>query len=408
MDKLQELPRSRGSRDLCEAVCPHCGSADGDFALRFPSVPVVVNAACASAEEAFHAPRTYIDLVSCPSCQLLWNASFNDGTVRYTATYGNALHYSDSFCRFTKKIVQGLARRYSLKDGLAVEIGCGDGYFLDLLCREAGCRGIGIDPSLTEDDRKGLRSRNVELLTEYFDDQEFLSEARLVSCRQVLEHFPNPMKLLKQVRSAMGSGGGAVFFEVPNAQFMVEEDRFWDVIHEHCVYLSPHALRSMFLTAGFTPTRVEATFGNQYASVEAIADRQAKHRFDEDEDAMSTELWRDAVKRFSASYHSTTARWSEFLEDCRLRNKRVVIWGAGAKSIMFLNLLECDPLTVPYAIDISPVKRGNYVSGTGQQIVSPEILKTYQPDYVLLMNENYRDEVADRLRDFPGVELLSV
>jgi hypothetical protein len=128
----------------------------------------------------------------------------------------------------------------------------------------------------------------------------------------------------------------------------------------------------------------------------------------EDADETSREEWQNAVARFSASYHATMKRWRAFLDDCAAENKRVVIWGAGAKSIMFLNLLRCDLRTLPYAIDISPVKQGNYISGTGQQIVSPEILESYQPDYVLLTNENYREEVAEQLRHLPGVELLSV
>jgi hypothetical protein len=44
-----------------------------------------------------------------------------------------------------------------------------------------------------------------------------------------------------------------------------------------------------------------------------------------------------------------------------------------------------------------------YVAGTGQEIVSPEFLRDYQPDAVILMNPIYREEVQ-RTLDKIGVQ----
>ena len=53
--------------------------------------------------------------------------------------------------------------------------------------------------------------------------------------------------------------------------------------------------------------------------------------------------------------------------------------------------------TIKYAVDIDPYKNGMYMAGTGQQIVSPEFLKEYKPDVVIVMNPIYFNEIRQYL-----------
>jgi hypothetical protein len=64
---------------------------------------------------------------------------------------------------------------------------------------------------------------------------------------------------------------------------------------------------------------------------------------------------------------------------------------------------------IDYVVDINPLKHGTYLAGTGQQVVAPEFLKTYEPDLVIVMNPVYCDEIGQQLRDMGlAVELLAV
>ena len=40
-----------------------------------------------------------------------------------------------------------------------------------------------------------------------------------------------------------------------------------------------------------------------------------------------------------------------------------------------------------------------YIPGTGQKIVAPEFLKNYKPDYVILANPSYQQEITGMLAD---------
>jgi hypothetical protein len=57
-----------------------------------------------------------------------------------------------------------------------------------------------------------------------------------------------------------------------------------------------------------------------------------------------------------------------------------------------LNILK-DP-RIEYAVDINPRKKGMYVPGTGQKIVEPKFLIAYQPDYIILANPAYKNEIS--------------
>ena len=86
-------------------------------------------------------------------------------------------------------------------------------------------------------------------------------------------------------------------------------------------------------------------------------------------------LWQWKIDSFSVSFEGAIRRWRAFIKNCQKQNKRFVVWGAGAKGIMFLNLLKCRASTLPYVVDISPDKQGKFISGTGQEIVSPSVLQ---------------------------------
>ena len=59
----------------------------------------------------------------------------------------------------------------------------------------------------------------------------------------------------------------------------------------------------------------------------------------------------------------------------------------------FLNTLGTTE-DIQYAVDINPFKHGTFLAGTGQECVSPEFLKEYQPDLVVAMNPVYLDEIG--------------
>ncbi|ULB47451.1 SAM-dependent methyltransferase, partial [Limnospira fusiformis KN01] len=78
--------------------------------------------------------------------------------------------------------------------------------------------------------------------------------------------------------------------------------------------------------------------------------------------------------------------------------KRVVVWGSGSKCVAFLTTLKTEN-QVQYIVDINPHRHGQFIPGVGHEIMSPEFLKEYQPDEIIVMNPIYCAEIQKMLDD---------
>ena len=115
------------------------------------------------------------------------------------------------------EVVVGTLRRVELQRPRILDIGCGDGFLLEQLCRRLGCASaVGQDIHLSEQQaeqlsRPGLRFvRRLETIEgERFD---------LMLLLDVLEHVQEPQELLERARRLHLAPGGRVLISVPAFQ----------------------------------------------------------------------------------------------------------------------------------------------------------------------------------------------
>jgi hypothetical protein len=98
---------------------------------------------------------------------------------------------------------------------------------------------------------------------------------------------------------------------------------------------------------------------------------------------------------FADNYRRKVEGWRKLFGANR-GEKKMVVWGGGSKGVMFLNTLRAEN-GVSYMVDINPRKQGMFVAGTGQEIVSPDFLRSYRPDTVIIMNPIYSEEIGGQL-----------
>jgi hypothetical protein len=101
------------------------------------------------------------------------------------------------------------------------------------------------------------------------------------------------------------------------------------------------------------------------------------------------------IQKFSAKTVENIKERSQQLTKLLDEGNRIVVWGAGARGVTFLNIFKDQ--RIEYAVDINPHKQGMYVPGTGQKIVNPEFLVKYKPDFILLANPAYGKEIKRML-----------
>jgi len=384
----------------CER-CLICGGGSLELLISIPDVPTLCNRLCASEAEAANAPRGDIRLSYCLDCGHVVNSAFDQAQVSYDGRFENTLTFSPRYRQYAEVTADRLINRYGLDGKRIVEIGCGSGDFLRLLC-SAGNHGEGYDPSQpTSRSRAGRGS--VEIIGRNFAAED-VREADFVCCRHVLEHLPEPMDLLRQLRESMAIRADAVvFFEVPNGLFTLDRLGIWDIIHEHVSYFTPSSLVRAFLGAGFTVCCAESAFDDQYLWLEARVDGQASP-------SRSPKRPPDPLYRsFSARFAEKIAQWRRRIDELRSDRRHVVIWGAGAKGVMFLNMLRVTSSAgIDCVVDVNPRKHGHFVPLMGQKIVGPDWLLQDPPDIVVVMNPEYEREVRSMIDDMRiGCEVVS-
>ncbi|MEE9230196.1 MAG: class I SAM-dependent methyltransferase [Acidobacteriota bacterium] len=371
--------------------CPACQRAAMSVFMEIPDVPVHCNLLWPEREGAVAAPRGHIRLGFCAACGLVYNLAFNSDLMEYTQRYENSLHFSPRFQQYARELAVRLVEKYHLRGKEIIEIGCGKGEFLALLCEGERNRGWGFDPGAEE----RAADSSLTFIRDFYSDAYADYTADLICCRHVLEHIQQPREFVLGIRQAMGDRPGtAVYFEVPDFLYTLRDLGIWDIIYEHCSYFSGPSLTRLFQQTGFTVREVYPAFGSQFLCLEASprvgVDRRGTASI-EDIEALS-----NLVSALGEAYRSKVEMWNAKLSRLFEDGRRIVVWGAGSKGVTFLNTVKA-AAAIEHVVDINPRKQGMYVAGTGQRIVSVQFLGGYRPDTVVVMNAMYRDEIRHLL-----------
>lgn len=359
-------------------------------------MPVSIGIQWPSTKEARACSKGDLQLAFCTRCGFIWNPAFDPGRLEYSQRYDNSLDFSPVFQDYARHLARRLIETYNVSGKDIVELGCGKGHFLTLLCEEGGNRGVGFDPSYEGARVESPVAERITYVADFYGDKYTGHRGDLICCRHVFEHIPDPVAFLSMVRRTIGDRRSAiVYFEVPNVRFILEKLSIWDIIYEHCNYFSSESLAGIFRRCGFEVLRLEDAYDSQFLSLEArlAGGTNAAGPTGGDPSNLQT-----AVERFAEQVRARSQQWKSRLAEWERDGWHAVIWGGGAKAVSFLNMLQIKE-AIPYVVDINPHKQGRYLAGTGQRIVSPIFLKEFHPQVVVLMNPIYRGEVEGQLRE---------
>ncbi|HVM39330.1 MAG TPA: class I SAM-dependent methyltransferase [Acidimicrobiia bacterium] len=367
---------------------------ESPFVVR-AGVPALQNVLLSTAADARAIERGDLRVARCPSCDFVANTAFDPGLVVYGDDYDNLQVHSPFFEGYVDTLVDRL-----VSDGVrgvrVVEVGCGNGDFLRRLCERGGNTGVGFDGAYRGPEHP---APGVWFVKDFYGPRWSHVPADVVVCRHVIEHVPRPLDLLRDVRAAVEGRDARVVFETPAVEWILEHGVFHDFFYEHCSYFSERSLPAAMEAAGFEATRVERLFGGQYLWVEArVAPAPGPP-------VVAASLGR-SVEHFRIRDADELARAAAHLGAMASKG-RVAVWGAGAKGVTFLNLLDPGGSQIDCVVDVNPAKQGRFVAGTGHPIVPPGELVARGVEHVVVMNPNYLDECAATARAVGAVVTFS-
>lgn len=333
--------------------------------FRQSQYPVLQNRVYPNPEAARSCPRGDIEIVEDARTGLVYNAAFRPELLVYDASYDNEQGTSAVFQSHLEDVA-GIVARQLGTSGL-VEVGCGKGFFLELLLAR-GFDITGFDAAYTGD--------NPRITKRLFEPGIIASPASGLILRHVLEHIPRPVDFLFQLREANG-GAGLIYIEVPCLDWILEHKTWFDIFYEHVNYFRLRDFGRMFGRV------VESgrCFGGQYLYV--VADL-ATLRVPERSPADAVHFPEDFLAGVGVAPAGSGAEGGA---GC--------VWGGASKGVIFSLLRERMGLPVDAVIDINPAKQGRFLPATGLEVLSPETaLARFRPGTpVYVMNSNYLTEI---------------
>ncbi len=326
---------------------------------RQTSFPVLQNRVYDTPEEAKNCPLGDIEIVEDLETGLIYNASFRSELVVYDSKYNNEQSLSLAFREHLEQVANIIES--SLGKENLVEIGCGKGFFLELLLSR-GFDLLGFDPTYEGENKRVIKS--------YFEPR-YIKPVNGLILRHVLEHIQHPIDFLNRLKDA-NSGKGLIYIEVPCLDWICHNRAWFDIFYEHVNYFRLNDLRKMFGTV----LSYGHLFGGQYIYIVADMKSLRTPKF-------------DGQRR--VSFPKDFER--KVLEKCL--DEEVVIWGAASKGVIFSLLKSRNNEKVSHVIDINPAKQGRYLPITSLKVSSPEeAVEALNPENIIyVMNSNYISEI---------------
>ncbi|MGB7275698.1 MAG: class I SAM-dependent methyltransferase [Geitlerinemataceae cyanobacterium] len=390
---LAEEVRSSNSSEN-HHICPNCGHQGLTIFFEVRNVPVHSCLMLPTRQEALDFPCDDVVLGFCEECGFITNVVFDPKWSAYAPNYEDQQSFSPTFNQFALDLANRLIHKYDLHDKDVVEIGCSKGDFLVLMCELGPNRGVGIDPSAVVGRVKSEATDRITFIQDYYSEKYTDYVGDFICCRHTLEHIHPTQEFVSTVRRSIADRKTDIFFEIPDMGRVLQDLAFEDIYYEHCSYFTPGSLARLFRSCNFEVTDLYLAYGEQYLLIETqpvSTPSEIVHPREE-----SLEELAELVKHFSANINQKLYNWKQQLQQMKTQDKKVVVWGSGSKCVAFLTTLGVTD-QVDYIVDINPHRHGKFIPGVGKEIMSPEFLKDYEPDVVIVMNAIYCTEIQKML-----------
>ena len=354
--------------------CLVCASANLDTIFREINLPIYNNHYFSDRSQALNAERTDVFFMQCQDCGFLFNTSYKQ--LSYEIQYDANRSNSDTFNKYLIDVAGKLTK--SFKDNITkiVEIGAGDCHFSEQLSInmpdvEFSC----YDPSWEVSETNG----RINKIAGLYEDQKECPD--LIIARHVLEHQYDVNGFIASISK---EDPEYIFIEIPCASYVLKGNYHY-FSHEHCSYLDSYSLNILMGNNGYCVEFIEYVFNKE--NIIALYKKNCDYIFINDK----------KQKHNTNIFHNEYLKWKDRL--LNKINKNDIIWGAGGKGVMMMNILDLDYKYIPFVVDINPDISGKFFPITGNEVIHPSKLKKQMTRNrrIIAMNKLYLKDINKEL-----------
>lgn len=327
------------------------------------------------------------------------DAIFDDGYAYFSS-------YSESWVAHARRYAEAMTARFALgPQSRVIEVASNDGYLLQHFAA-LGIPVLGIEP--TANTAQAAIERGVPTEVIFFNDatgRDLAARgltADLMAANNVLAHVPDIGDFVAGFPHVL-KPQGVLTFEFPHLLNLIEKVQFDTIYHEHFSYLSLLAVENVLRSRKLRPFDVElmTTHGGSlrlfccheaagHQETRALADLRAREQAAGLDRLETYGGFADRVARVRKDFLA-------FLARAKAEGKRVAAYGAAAKGNTFLNHAGVGTDDIVACFDANPHKQDRYLPGSHIPVYSPERVAEIQPDYLMILPWNLKDEIMGQL-----------
>jgi 2-polyprenyl-3-methyl-5-hydroxy-6-metoxy-1,4-benzoquinol methylase len=387
---------------------PHCRFCDSR--LHFTLVDLGMSPLCESyvTQERLNRAETFYPLhvYVCDRCYLAQLEEYVAAEEIFTE-YAYFSSYSDSWVEHARQYSLMVAKRFGLgRESLVVELASNDGYLLQHFLSLA-VPVLGVEPAANI--AEAAVAKGIPTLVEFFNSANAEkmvkqgSQADLVIGNNVLAQVPDLNDFVAGTKLLL-KPDGVITMEFPHLLELIHQNQFDTIYHEHFSYFSFLTAERIFARHGIVLFDVEIllTHGGSLRIYGRHADDATKpvtaavQSIKAIECAAGMERL-ETYATFGEQIKETKRRLLEFLIAARRQGKRVVGYGAPGKGNTLLNYCGIRTDFLDFTVDRNTYKQGKFLPGTHIPIFTPDKIRETEPDYVLILPWNLKDEIMGQL-----------
>lgn len=273
-----------------------------------------------------------------------------------------------------------------------LEIGSNDGTMLKYFASQ-GVKVVGIDPA--ENLADVSRKLAIPTVTGTFNSNTAKSSLcgmsggfDVIMARHVFCHVDDWRDFINCL-AIPSHKNTLVCIEVPYLRELLDRGEFDTIYHEHLSYLSIKAFQFLLKDSPFWLQNVVSFPIHGGAILLMLRTKEFQGQPYPKSDDFTEEHWRV----FADKAHANIAGLKSFVAAARADNKRVVGFGASAKSTVWLNACGFTRKDIEFITDTTPQKWFKLSPGTDIPIVDEGAILRELPDYAVCFAWNFRDFV---------------
>ncbi|MDQ3814625.1 MAG: class I SAM-dependent methyltransferase, partial [Armatimonadota bacterium] len=210
--------------------------------------------------------RIHYRMVQCNTCGLVRSDPVADSAILRELYTQSTFDYGEEVTSLQRTYGRYLAKldRYGVHKGALLEIGCGNGFFLEEALRRGYKVVHGVEPS-TEAVAKAAPSVRPHIVCDIMRPGLFEPEQFDVVCLfQVFDHIPDPDALLDECLHVLKPGGLLLCLNhnVASISARLLKERSPIIDLEHTYLYSPTTITRLVTAHGFETKHVGAVFNN--------------------------------------------------------------------------------------------------------------------------------------------------